>query len=517
MHQCLDVVCNAKTKGIDAIASLGSSLTWDSSLAEVYALERSLINNPIAKRVVYDAFWSTLDSTGRTPQDDVDYWASKHEDKSGSIMHSRHFLGRAHYADIHLNRFNSPPLRYIDQDSHFRLLCMYASSLLDLGIKLRIIIHGLPFSGHGWPSGDPCYFDRNLPDLNDRLKQAISDELINALRESHPIASGELHDCVRVIVMPPTDNSASFKAFLRQHIARLRAIIKETQRPAVGVFIFSCVTGLPNNLIEHLYPSSPVYRIMPCVNNRVRNLPSNTTMALSPVPLLSISNKPLGVWGCKYINIKHHRPASTYAEALKRWIDFGKLHTKHPFELIIVGTKDCLSFMSHDHSYEITASGLMAFSGLRVVVIGGLSDIHHSFIKNLDSLFDSRVLCLPFVDGIQNLLQSVQIEDSGVRRCICVPPNTSGSGEVVVLAAEIGIASVVRKPNDIAQVIGDQFLEEDIGGYYKRITHMLTASCDEYERQVNHVLTSIESTNRINMDALRGYLGIRSQSLGSGR
>jgi len=323
---------------------------------------------------------------------------------------------------------------------------------------------------------------------------------IKCLLKKHPLVN-EMQNRIRITNLK---NENNIGMTLRNNIKEIGSVIASSKLP-VATFSFSCVTGVPFFYYLRTYRSCRNYIILPCVNNRVRELPDLITAVLSPSPKQTLSNKPIYPWGCPYIDLPYKGSDLSVNRSIEDRDKFIRRQPELISEILLVGTKNAKSFYDKSHRYIIDRMLKSKINKTSVTIVGWVESTENKILyENLQNYFGERILKLPFVNGLESFLH--KISRSPIRTILCVPPLTSGSGEAVTLCANAGIASIVNSPNDISQVIGERNLSNNIEEYYNNLCNLLICSEDRYKAKIVEVQNAIEETNRYNAYVMKYLL-----------
>ncbi|MCB4406918.1 hypothetical protein [Synechococcus sp. MU1642] len=478
---------------------ISSSFIASTSIDKLLELDLLLMGREQERIALHHLIWDNMIKTQKVRSKSRDSGKIGFGEKFSTgleIEQSKIEVGNE-YIDIHLNRFNTPPLEDFDLDSHFRLLGMYIWTFLSMGYRTRLFIHNIPLGGNGWPSGDPLLLMHKK--YGENFKQTLMNAIKYLLRK-HPLIN-QLHNRIQIINLK---NDNDIGKTLRSNIKRIGSEITSI-KPPVATFSIACVTGVPFFYYLRKYKSCRNYVVLPCVNNRVRELPDLITAVLSPSPKQTLSNKPIYPWGCPYIDLPYKGSSLAVNRSISDRDRFIETQPELTSEIILIGTKNAKSFYSKNDRHTIDRILKSKTRKTGVTIVGWVESAENEILyDNLEHYFGDRILKLPFINGLESFLE--KISRSPIRTILCVPPLTSGSGEAVTLCANAGIASVVNSPNDISQVIGEKNLSKDIEEYYNNLCNLILCSENLYKANILEVQRAIEVTNRYNEYVMRYLL-----------
>lgn len=421
------------------------------NLSRLHDLEGQLVGSTGKKRIFFDKINALshiiLDTDSSHNPDDAEVFHINYEQEAfdKSLI-------------IHVNCFNSPPLPSLACDSHFRYLCQIIETLRINGVGAHIFLHNLPFSGIGWPKGDPYSIDSRF--LHDQVS-CIFNGILPFDYKSYPQSLTTLGPSLALY-------EASLPYLLLGHRNRLASIYNKhclRYKAPIAHMHIGCVTGSYPILQMTTNFSKDNYVFMMCVNNRVRDLPITVKSVVSPNAISSFSNRPIS--NSSVIHFTKYNLSRTWNQAILRiWkarigsdLDSSNRH-------IVIATAQYADFFS---SKAVSYLSNVARKRCIITIIGCSNT---EYAEQLASQHGFRALAIGYTQHIYELLVALS-DHLHNNLLLCIPPSLTGSGDIVTRMLAHGIRFLAMKPHDLQEHLGNETFCDNEMQYKDVLEHWL--------------------------------------------
>jgi hypothetical protein len=423
------------------------------TIDEVFKLDVYTQANQPLRRIIFDAARDAL--INHTILN-----GKRYDVEVAKIWHSHQNVQAESYpiADILLNSIgyigNQPSVT----ESHYQLLYTLCHVLASNGVRPRIFLLNMPFSGMDWPKGNSTLIANDCGEILRGLFQSTMPSLpIMPLIYSSQYSQESnylytLSNCV---------NALSFDHSFKR----------------IASFDFACISGSFASYLPRLH-HSPRYILTPCLNNRLHGLPFDVTSVLSQDAKAIVSNRPVSYRSLPFLPIRNKTLNGSVSPNLAKIL--AGTSTQSSICCVICSGYLGLVFESIKANSELYS----CLSNARLFLYGNVEAELVSFFSVYFSSIDvfGRSECLYF--DFSTIIKTQ-------RAFFLIPYGMVGMGFAALTALEVGMPFVASYPHDVANyTAGLGFYKEKID-YADALKQLSTAS--GYDSYVSRVFLEVKN------------------------
>lgn len=414
-------------------------------LSDIVRIENQVSWNPKTKRLIYDGL---VDAT-------IHHFIKESRTKNSTYNPS--FIRKLQLAqnnncffvDIIINSLGRISGKSSILESHFQLLYSLCHALTTEGFQPRIILIGLPFSGFGWPMGDPT-------------TGLTMNECENFASLFHDISNN-------LLIQPEIIcfNYDSRKSWIENVYNTYMYLKNRDKRSTFFEIDFGCISG---SFLSHLPRSSQIKRslLAACSNNRFFNVNSEVDIIMG--------NNPDKIITSKRVTNKYLRYFPLISKSNLRQSSLKKIQAQLNYSLatcFIVSNYMglvCSKLLNQQEIYE-------HLRGCNIVLIGqetqGLNRELFNVYPNL--------ICNGFEENLPGFFS--HIYSSIPRSFVLVPFEMTGMATSILLAAINGIPFIASNVNDACSYIDKKHFCKNRREYIDSVD--ICAKTESYDRMAS--------------------------------